>query len=335
MEDRVSARALFLATCFAAAFAAAPAFGEDYSTSIIRPTVLPKDAGVIAGALPGAHGAKSYYLAVDLRAGTLQSQMKVTANSNAMRSVTLDLLGSDATPKDSYYVKTSTNEQNEASKSFQIDAAGAYNLRVTVEGPEAGRFCLLLGGSALPDVKAPECPADPAAAETAPAPRIEASPAAPPPAPRVEAVLKPPPPAVEAAPPPPPKTVEVVRTQCEERMRIGSEFLFDFDKSAIRPEARPAIDYVAEAVQRIGKPVLIEGHTDSKGADAYNMRLSERRALAVETEITQRLVAALPMQSRGYGKSRPIADNQFPDGTDNPEGRQRNRRVEIVVNTCM
>jgi outer membrane protein OmpA-like peptidoglycan-associated protein len=285
--------------------------------------------------LPGAHGAKSYYLAVDLRTGTLQSQMKVTANSNAMRSVTLDLLAPDDTPKDSYYVKTSANEQNEASKSFRIDAAGAYNLRVTVEGPEAGRFCRLLGGSALPDVKGPECPADPAPAQPAPAPRIEAAPAAPPPAPRVEAMVKPPPPAVEAAPsPPPPKTVEVVTTQCEERLRIGSELLFDFDKSAIRPEARSAIDYVAEAVQRIGKPILIEGHTDSKGSDTYNMLLSERRALSVETEITERLVIALPMQSRGYGKSRPIADNQFPDGTDNPEGRQRNRRVEIVVNTC-
>jgi outer membrane protein OmpA-like peptidoglycan-associated protein len=164
----------------------------------------------------------------------------------------------------------------------------------------------------LPDVKQPECPADPPLAQPAPAPRIGAAP-----------------------PPPPPKTVEVVTTQCEQRLRIGSEVLFDFDKSAIRPQVRPAIDYVAEAVQRIGKPVLIEGHTDSKGSATYNMRLSEQRALAVETEITQRLVAALPMQSRGYGKSRPIADNQFPDGTDNPDGRQRNRRVEIVVNTCM
>ncbi len=334
----MSSRALLLATCVATAFAAAPAFGQDYSTSIVRPTVLPKDGGVIAGALPGAQGAKSYYLAVDLRAGALQSQVKVTANSNATRSVTLDLLAPDATRKDSYYVKTSTNEQNEASKSFQIDNAGSYNLRVTVEGPEAGRFCLLLGGSALPDVKEPKCPADPAPVEPAPAPQIEAVQAAPPPAPRVEVMIKPPPPVVEAAPPPPPpppKTVEVVTTQCEERLRIGSEVLFDFDKSTIRPQARPAIEYVAQTLDQIGKPVLIEGHTDSKGSDAYNMRLSEQRAHTVQTEITQLLLTGLPVQSRGYGKSRPIADNQFPDGTDNPDGRQRNRRVEIVVNTCM
>jgi flagellar motor protein MotB len=59
------------------------------------------------------------------------------------------------------------------------------------------------------------------------------------------------------------------------------------------------------------------------------------RRLTVQTEITRHLDIALPMQARGYGKSRPIADNQYPDGSDNPDGRQRNRRVEIVVNTCI
>jgi outer membrane protein OmpA-like peptidoglycan-associated protein len=325
MERSMSAQALLRSTCLAAALVAAPALAQDYSTSIVRPTAL-RDAGVVAGTLPGAQGARSYYLAVDLRPGTLMSQIKVTASSSATRSVTLDLLGSDATRKDSYYVKTSRNDQNEASRGFQIDAGGTYNLRVTIEGPEAGRFCVLLGGSALPNVKASECPADPATV-VAQAPRVEAAPA---PAPRVEVA---PPPPVEA-PPPPPKTVEVVTTKCEQRLRVGSELLFDFDKSAIRPEARPAIEYVAQTVQRAGKPVLIEGHTDSKGGDAYNMRLSELRAFTVQSEITRQLDIALPMQSRGYGKSRPIADNQYPDGSDNPDGRQRNRRVEIVVNTC-
>jgi outer membrane protein OmpA-like peptidoglycan-associated protein len=358
MEVSMSARALYLLSCVAAA-SAAPAFGQDYSVSIVRPTVLAKDAGVIAGTLPGALGAKSYYLAVDLRPGTLQSQLKVTANSSATRSVTLDVLASDATRKDGYYIKTSRNEQNEASRSFQIDASGTYNLRVTVEGPEAGRFCVLLGGSALPMVKTVECPADPASAAHPPAPRIaealvvppmpprvEAAPPSPPPIARVEVTAPPPPPrleitppspppAVEAAPPPLPKTVEIVTTKCEERLRVASEVLFDFDKSAIRPEARPAIEYVARAVQRAGKPVLIEGHTDSIGSEAYNVRLSEQRALVIQTEIARNLVSAVPMESRGYGKSRPIADNRYPDGTDNPDGRQRNRRVEIVVHTCM
>ena len=327
----MSAQALLRSSCLATALVAAPALAQDYSTSIVRPTAL-KDAGVVAGALPGAQGAKSYYLAVDLRPGMLQSQIKATAASSATRSVTLDLLSSDATRKDSYYVKTSRNDQNEASRGFQIDAGGTYNLRVTVEGPEAGRFCVLLGGSALPNVKAAECPADPATV-VAQAPRLEAAQVPAAPAPRAEIA---PPPPVEAPPlPPPPKTVEVVTTKCEQRLRVGSELLFDFDKSAIRPEARPAIEYVAQTVQRAGKPVLIEGHTDSIGSEAYNMRLSELRAITVETEIARHLDRALPMQSRGYGKSRPIADNQYPDGSDNPDGRQRNRRVEIVVNTCI
>jgi len=128
--------------------------------------------------------------------------------------------------------------------------------------------------------------------------------------------------------------VEVVTTRCEQRLRVGSELLFDFDRSAIRQEARPALDYVARVIQQTGKPVLIEGHTDSIGSDAYNMRLSELRALTVQNELARQLSPMLPMQSRGYGKTQPIADNQNADGTDNPDGRQRNRRVEIVVDTC-
>lgn len=323
----MSARTFVLATCLTAAFAAAPALAQDYSTSIVRPTLLASGAGVIAGPLPGGQGAKSYYLSVDLKTGALQTQIKVSANSSAMRSVTLDLLGPDAGTKGSYYVKTSSNEQNEASRGFPIDSAGSYNLRVTVEGPETGRFCVLLGGPALPDVNAAACPADPAAAPPAAA-RTEPA-TTPPPAVRTETVTTPPP-----AVPPPPKSVEIVTTRCEQRLRVGSEVLFDFDKSDIRPEARPAIDYIAQAVQQAGKPVVVEGHTDSIGSDAYNMRLSELRALTVQTEIAGRLAARLPMASKGYGKSRPIADNQNPDGTDNPAGRQRNRRVEIVVDTC-
>jgi outer membrane protein OmpA-like peptidoglycan-associated protein len=111
--------------------------------------------------------------------------------------------------------------------------------------------------------------------------------------------------------------------------------LFDFDKAALRSEARPAIEYVAETVLRAGKPVSIEGHTDSIGSEAYNMRLSQLRALTVQAELTRRVAGAVPMQAVGYGKARPIAENQYPDGTDDPDGRQRNRRVEIVVNTCM
>ena len=324
-------RAKTILPLLAATFMAASASAQDYSTSLIRPTQLASDQGVLAGALPGASGGKSYYVAADLKAGVLQTQIKVSASSSAVRSITLELLGADSRIRDGYYVKTSSNQQNEAGRAFQIDQSGPVNLKVTVEGPETGRFCVLLGGSALPGVTRAECPQDPAAAPAVAPPRIEAvAPTAPPARADVVAVPAPPPP----SPPPPPKTVEVVTTRCEQRLRVGSELLFDFDRSAIRQEARPALDYVARVIQQTGKPVLIEGHTDSIGSDAYNMRLSELRALTVQNELARQLSPMLPMQSRGYGKTQPIADNQNADGTDNPDCRQRNRRVEIVVDTC-
>lgn len=319
----------------AATFTVASAAAQDYSTSLIRPTQLGNNQGVLAGALPGAGGGKSYYFAADLSAGVLQTQIKVSASSSAVRSITLELLGADSRTRDSYYVKTSSNQQNEASRAFPIDSSGTFNLKVTVEGPETGRFCVLLGGSALPGVTSADCPQDPAPPPVVAAPRVEpVAPVAP-----VTPVAPVAPPArteitVVPAPPPPPKTVEVVTTRCEQRLRVGSELLFDFNKSAIRPEARPALEYVARVIQQTGKPVLIEGHTDSIGSDAYNMRLSELRALTVQNELARQLSPMLPMESLGYGKMQPIADNQNADGTDNPEGRQRNRRVEIVVNTC-
>ncbi|HXI07768.1 MAG: OmpA family protein [Bradyrhizobium sp.] len=328
--SRIPFAATLAAALVAAASLIAPsALAQNFSTSIIRPTVLAADAGSIAGLLPGAQGARSYYFALEAKTGILQTQIRVSANSSATRSITLDLLGPDSNVKDSYYVKTSRNEQNEATRGFRIDSAGSYSLRVTVEGPEAGRFCVLLGGSALPDAKAADCPGDPAPAVT----RVEAAPA-PPAEPRSPPPRPEPPPAPKVEAPPPPKSVEVVTSKCEQRLRVGSEVLFDFDKSVLRPDALPAIDYVARTITEKAKPVVVEGHTDSIGTDSYNVRLSEQRAATVRAEIARRLTGPVTMDAYGYGKSKPIADNQNPDGTDNPEGRQRNRRVEIVINTC-
>jgi outer membrane protein OmpA-like peptidoglycan-associated protein len=333
--SRLSSTSTLAAAIVAAAAWIAPAAAQNYSTSVIRPTVLAADAGAISGFLPGTQGARSYYFALEPRTGVLQTQIRVSANSSATRSITLDLLGPDSNVKDSYYVKTSRNEQNEATRGFRIDSAGSYSLRVTVEGPEAGRFCVLLGGSALPDAKPAECPGDappvvpkaeatPPRVEASPAPKVEAAPAT-----KVEVT-----PVPKVEPPAPPKSVEVVTTRCEQRLRVGSEVLFDFDRSALRPDALPAIEYVARTIQEKNKPTVVEGHTDSIGTDAYNMRLSDQRAATVKAEIGRRLTGPVAIEAYGYGKSKPIADNQNPDGTDNPEGRQRNRRVEIVINTC-
>ena len=81
--------------------------------------------------------------------------------------------------------------------------------------------------------------------------------------------------------------------------------------------------------------MAIEGYTDAIGSAAYNQELSERRARAVEVWLVAHgIVGRDAAQVQGYGKSKPIAPNTKPDGSDNPEGREKNRRVEIVIDTC-
>lgn len=101
---------------------------------------------------------------------------------------------------------------------------------------------------------------------------------------------------------------------------------FDFDKAEIRPQYH---DKLREAADFINKypdtKFLLAGHTDSKGTDQYNQALSERRAAAVKKYLVEKFgIGAQLLYPRGYGESRPIADN----ATD--EGRQTNRRVEVI-----
>ena len=108
---------------------------------------------------------------------------------------------------------------------------------------------------------------------------------------------------------------------------------FDFDKSTLRPDAIATLDEAIEVLRKYPElRVEVAGHTDSIGTDAYNQGLSERRAQAVYDYLTSngidqgRLVGPV-----GFGESRPIAPNQNPDGSDNPEGRAQNRRTELNV----
>ncbi|MEJ7747602.1 MAG: outer membrane beta-barrel protein [Luteimonas sp.] len=108
---------------------------------------------------------------------------------------------------------------------------------------------------------------------------------------------------------------------------------FDFNESTLRPDAVAILD---EAISILGRypqmRVEIAGHTDSIGSDQYNQGLSERRARTVYDYLTGRGIdAGRLVGPTGYGESRPIAPNTNPDGSDNPEGRARNRRTEVNV----
>ncbi|MGH8053274.1 MAG: OmpA family protein [Stenotrophomonas sp.] len=108
---------------------------------------------------------------------------------------------------------------------------------------------------------------------------------------------------------------------------------FDFDKATLRSDAVSILSEATEILKRYPDlRVEVAGHTDSKGTDAYNQKLSERRAKAVYDYLTTNGVSAARLQGPiGYGESRPIAPNTNADGSDNPEGRAKNRRTELNV----
>lgn len=119
----------------------------------------------------------------------------------------------------------------------------------------------------------------------------------------------------------------------EVRIDLNADVLFDFDKADILPKAEDTLGKAAAIVKERAKGnVRVEGHTDSKGDDAYNMRLSERRATAVANWLrTKGGLASFTFNTKGFGETQPVAPNQKPDGSDDPEGRQKNRRVAIVI----
>ncbi|WP_313454458.1 OmpA family protein [Brevundimonas sp.] len=112
---------------------------------------------------------------------------------------------------------------------------------------------------------------------------------------------------------------------------LPADVLFDFDKATIRPDAEPALARAAELLKSYpGAQVTIGGHTDAKGDDAYNEALSLRRARSVADRL-QSPAAGRSIKAEGFGERRPVAPNTRPDGADDPDGRQKNRRVEIRI----
>lgn len=114
---------------------------------------------------------------------------------------------------------------------------------------------------------------------------------------------------------------------------LSDAVLFELDSFAITDDARDRLEAIAADIrERGGDRIEVIGHTDALGSDAYNLELSRARAAAVVGELDA-LVGDLGItrSASGLGESQPVAANQNPDGTDNPDGRALNRRVEIVL----
>lgn len=107
---------------------------------------------------------------------------------------------------------------------------------------------------------------------------------------------------------------------------------FDFDEAAIKAEFDPVLDEAARTLmENPDVNVLIEGHTDARGRESYNQRLSERRAAAVKDYLVGKGVAADRLEAVGRGENDPVAPNMDEDGNDHPDGRAMNRRVELIT----
>jgi OOP family OmpA-OmpF porin len=136
------------------------------------------------------------------------------------------------------------------------------------------------------------------------------------------AVIPPPPPVAKPAPAKPkPKPAPVA-----EKVTLAADVLFDFDKSILKNEGKNKLDDLASKVKAINLEVVIAiGHTDSIGSDAYNQKLSVRRAESVKAYLVSRGVEPNRIYTEGKGEKQPVASNKTKDG------RQKNRRVEIEV----
>lgn len=135
----------------------------------------------------------------------------------------------------------------------------------------------------------------------------------------------------QAAPPPPPPAQRVAQAPPPvvpptKKKMVLRNVNFDFDRATIRPDAVAVLDAAVETLKtEAGIKVVVEGHTDSKGTEAYNVNLAQRRAQSVKQYLVKRGISSARIATEGIGESQPVASN------DSEDGRSQNRRVELRV----
>lgn len=140
----------------------------------------------------------------------------------------------------------------------------------------------------------------------------------------------PPPPAPVAAPAPapvaPPPAPVVPPAPVSEKVTYAADAFYDFDKATLKPEGKAKLDDLVSKMGGMNLEVIIAvGHTDSVGNDAYNQKLSVKRAESVKSYLESKGIEKNRIYTEGKGEKQPVADNKTS------EGRAKNRRVEIEV----
>lgn len=127
-------------------------------------------------------------------------------------------------------------------------------------------------------------------------------------------------------------TILVLDRKEKGRTFVLNNIYFGYDSADIRREAARELDKLVTLLNdNPDLKIEMGSHTDSVASDAYNIELSQRRAQATVNYLIRKGIDATRLEAKGYGESKPIARNSNPDGSDNPTGRQRNRRTEFKI----
>ena len=128
--------------------------------------------------------------------------------------------------------------------------------------------------------------------------------------------------------------IQRIEEQCHRRLVVAADALFAFDRDELSPQAEKTLAALGPQLEQAAGKMTIEGHTDAVGPEDYNRALSLRRARAVRNWLAAHDFAPANTPIAGFGEAKPVAANTHADGSDDPQERQKNRRVEVVIRTC-